>query len=615
MFFDGIHLKTLPYKAIFRQWRLKQKPVTPNESKASYGAGNCKNMEKKSQKVVCQNCRANFVIEPNDFGFYEKIKVPPPTFCPECRRQRRWAWRNNMSLYSRKCKLCDESVISIYSPDSSIIIYCNKCWWSDKWDPKSYGKEYDFSKPFFTQFKELMQKVPHMSVVNDDGIASVNCEYTHDWWFSKDCYMCFSGWNVQSVMYSFFMLQGRDMMDCNIIRSKSENLYECVRGKNSYQLKYSQLCLACIDSQFLYDCANCSNCFMCANLRNKKYHFKNKEYSKEEYEKILASYRLDTFSGVERAQKEYDEFILQYPRRYVFITHSLNCNGDHISFSKNLKNCFVAKNCENCRYSEFIGDANNPNKDCYDITMSGGVSESYEGVVIDHSQLNLFSVFSVKSQDLKYTQHCHNCKHCFGCVGLRNANYCIFNKQYTKEEYEKLMPKIIGHMNKMPYVDHIGNSYGYGEFYPIEMSPFGYNETYAPELQMFTREEAENNGYNWRENVQRTKGKETIYPEDIPNSVDDVADNILDEVLCCIVCERNYKIVPKELIFYRKLKIPIPRRCFYCRYQMRLLKTNSLKLWHRKCMKEGCKNEFETSYAPERPEIVYCEKCYQSEVY
>ena len=35
------------------------------------------------------------------------------------------------------------------------------------------------------------------------------------------------------------------------------------------------------------------------------------------------------------------------------------------------------------------------------------------------------------------------------------------------------------------------------------------------------------------------------------------------------------------------------------------------RLWHRKCMKEGCENEFETAYAPDRPEIVYCERCYQ----
>mgnify|MGYP001570735483 CR=1 FL=1 len=595
-------------------------------------------MEFKSEKKICQNCKKDFIIEPDDFGFYEKIHVPPPTFCPECRRQRRWAWRNNMSLYNRKCDLCSKGVISIYSPDSGLTVYCNKCWWSDKWDPKSYGVDYDFSKPFFTQFRELIQKVPHMAIVNDDGIASVNCEYTHDWWFSKNCYMCFSGWNVQDVMYSFFILQGRDIVDSNIIRSKSENLYECYMTALCYNVKYSQICYKCIDSKFLYDCWDCSDCFVCTSLRNKKYCFKNKQYSKEEYEKILESYRLDTFSGVEKAQKEYDEFILNYPRRYLLMFRTQSSLGEIVSDSKNVKYCFVTKGSENCRYCDFAGDAKNPDKDCYDVTLSGGLSESYECVVGDHSQLNLFALFSVKSQDLKYTQHCHNCKHCFGCVGLRNANYCIFNKQYSKEEYEKLMPKIIKQMNDMPYKDKIGNEYRFGEFYPIELSPFGYNETYAPEMKPLSREEAKNKGYNWQENIQKTKGKETLLPEKIPDSINDVEDNILEEVLKCIECERNYKIIKNELIFYRKLKIPIPRRCFYCRYQARLKKGRSLKLWHRQCMcgrvgspqatrehlhgaenpRQGgarCKNEFETSYTPDRPEIVYCEKCYQAEVY
>jgi len=98
----------------------------------------------QSETRNCQNCKNDFVIDSEDFNFYTKINVPPPTFCPSCRRQRRNAWRNNFSLYSRKCDLCSKNVISIYSPDSGIIVYCNKCWWSDKWDPKSYVMDYDF---------------------------------------------------------------------------------------------------------------------------------------------------------------------------------------------------------------------------------------------------------------------------------------------------------------------------------------------------------------------------------------------------------------------------------------------------------------------------------------
>ncbi len=577
-------------------------------------------METKSEKKICQNCKKDFIIEPDDFGFYEKMKVPPPTFCPECRRQRRNAWRNTFSLYSRKCESCEKSIVSLYAPDSEIAVYCNKCWWSDKWDAKSYGIDYDFSKPFFTQFRALIGRVPHMSVVNDDGIASLNCEYTHDVWFSKNCYMAFNGWYVENVMYSFLFLAGRDMVDCMYIRSKNEWLYECIIARNCYQLKYSRFCMNCVDSQFLYDCRDCLDCFMCAGLRNKKFYFKNKQYLEEEYKKILENYQLDTFSGVEKAQKEFDEFILKYPRRYVDNIQNVNCIGDIISNSKNCKDCFVIKGSENCKYCDLgISD-----KDCFDLVMSGELSECYEGITVDHSQLNLFGLFSVKSQDIRYTQHCHNCKHVFGCVGLRDSSYCIFNKQYTKEEYEKLVPKIIKQMNDFPYKDKLGNEYKYGEYYPIELSPFGYNETVAMEHSLLNKGQIQEKGFNWQDNIQKTTRKETLKQEDIPENINDVNDSILNEVLACMNCNRNYKIIQNELNFYRKMKIPIPRRCFYCRHDARLKRRNPFRLWHRACMCEKknhfhgtgkCETEFETSYAPDRSEIIYCEKCYQQEVY
>ena len=568
-------------------------------------------MEHKSQKVVCQNCRKEFVIEPDDFGFYKKIKVPPPTWCPECRSQRRLAWRNDLFLYNRTCDLCKKSILTIYSKESEIIVYCNRCWWSDNWDPFKYGQEYDFLRTFFEQFKELTLKVPHLGLINDDGMGSVNCEYTQDFAFGKNCYMVFVAWHIENVMYSFFILNGRDMMDCMNIRSKNEWLYECIIHRNCYQVKYSKYCISCIDSQFLYNCRDCSNCFMCTDLRNKKYYFKNKEYSKEEYEKIVEGYNLDTFSGVEKAQKEFDKFALKYPKRYVDVIQSLNCTGDVISTSKNLKNCFIVKNCDNCSYSDFIKDA----KDCYDMATGGELSECYEDITCDLSSRNLFGIFSWKNQDVEYTKHCHSSKSLFGCVGIRNKKYCLLNKQYSKEDYEILVEKIKKQMIDMPYKDINGCVYKYGEFYPAELSYFGYNETVANERFPLVKEEAISKNLNWQDDIQKTTGKETLKPEQISDAIGDVSESILNEVLACIECNRNYKIIKNELIFYKKMQIPIPRRCFYCRHAARVARRNPFKLWHRKCMKKGCENEFETSYAPERPEIVYCEKCYQKEVY
>ncbi len=79
----------------------------------------------------CQNCKLDFIIEPEDFVFYEKIKVPPPTFCPDCRLARKLVWRNERSLYKRNCDLCKKNIISMYKPTVLFPVYCHECWWSD----------------------------------------------------------------------------------------------------------------------------------------------------------------------------------------------------------------------------------------------------------------------------------------------------------------------------------------------------------------------------------------------------------------------------------------------------------------------------------------------------
>src|SRR3989344_9465491 len=527
---------------------------------------------------ACQNCKQDFTIEKEDFNFYEKIKVPPPTFCPDCRSQRRLAWKNNTSLYNRTCGLCGKNIVTIYSPESKLCVYCIKCWWSDKWDPKSYGRDYDFSRPFFEQMKDLQQEVPAIALMNDNGLisGSVNCEYNQDFASAKNCYMVFVAWRIENVMYSFFMLNGKDMMDCINIRSKNEWLYECNIARNCYNLKFCKYSLADIDSAFLDHCSNCSDCFMCYGLVSKKYYFKNKQYSKQEYEKILESYHLDTYSGQEKAKGEFGEFLKPYFRRYAEMFHCVNSTGDVMSYSKNCKNCFVTKDSENCRYADLIADV----KDSYDISGGGEFSEGYENITCDNSSRNFFGVYSWKNEDARYTEHCHSSRHLFGCVGLRKGRYSILNKEYTKEAYEKLVEKIIAQMSDAPYTDKAGNVYKYGEFYPTEHSPFGYNETMAIENFPLQKDEVLKKGYNWQDNLQRTTGQETLKPEDIPDSINNVTDSILEEVLKCIECGRNYKIVPNELLFYRKMKIPVARKCFYCRHNDWAKKRNPFKHGH-----------------------------------
>ena len=111
----------------------------------------------------CQNCKYNFTIYPEDLVFYDAIKVPMPTFCPDCRAQRRLVWRNERTLYKRKCDLCSKSVIGIYPENTPFPVYCYDCWYGDGWDPLSYGVEYDSSVSFFEQLKTLINTVPRLA--------------------------------------------------------------------------------------------------------------------------------------------------------------------------------------------------------------------------------------------------------------------------------------------------------------------------------------------------------------------------------------------------------------------------------------------------------------------
>ncbi|KKQ86523.1 MAG: hypothetical protein UT09_C0032G0002 [Parcubacteria group bacterium GW2011_GWF2_38_8] len=182
-------------------------------------------MEYKPQNVICQNCKTQFTIEPEDFNFYEKIKVPSPTFCPECRMIRRMSWRNARNLYKHICdaKGHGEIILSIYSKEKKHIVYDQKYWWRDSWDPLDYGKNYDFSKPFFIQFDELIKNVPLPNVSN---LNPVNTEYANMTIDSKNCYLVFSGSRNENCFYS------EGINDCRN-SEWGRHSYECRRAKGS----------------------------------------------------------------------------------------------------------------------------------------------------------------------------------------------------------------------------------------------------------------------------------------------------------------------------------------------------------------------------------------------
>ena len=177
-------------------------------------------------------------------------------------------------------------------------------------------------------------------------------------------------------------------------------------------------------------------------------------------------------------------------------------------------------------------------------------------------------------------------------------------------------------MKNMPYVDSAGRTYSYGEFFPFDISPLAYNQSLAQDFFPLDEQGIREKGYVWKEHNRR-EFQATMDGQDLPDSIAEVEEKtITKEAIRCEKCSHPYRIIPTEIQFYKRIGLPLPHLCHNCRFIERFKFVNPPKLFHRACMCQQtshehgnkCPNEFETSYSPNRPEIVYCESCYQKEV-
>lgn len=548
---------------------------------------------------TCKNCDKNFQITDDDIEFYKTLKVPGPTFCPDCRQQRRLIWRNERTLYKRKCDATGKDIISVFSPDKPFTVYENEYWYSDKWNPMDYGREFDFNRTFFEQFEELIQKVPQLA---RSAVNNQNSDFVNQCGWCKNCYLIFEADYDENCYYSNNLYDSKVSMDM-LMCTKCELCYECLDCENCYNLKFSQDCRNCSDSWFLKSCIGCRNCFGCINLRNKEYYFLNEKCTKAKFEEKLNNTNLKTYNYLQKARENFLNFTKKYPHKYLHGTQNENPVGDYLFNTQNCHNCFDVNACQDCKY---VFNARNMKK-CHDITVFGSIGSTefcYENHEIGANVRSIFFSDQIwdGSHDIFYSKLCINgCHDIFGCCGLKRAQYCILNKQYSEEDYRILKEKIIEHMNKTPGAQREQ----WGEFFPATISPYAYNETIAQNFFPLSKGEALAKGYKWKDPDPKEYLKQTCQ---ISPLIKDVPDTIIDQILACTDCGKNYKIMPEELKFYRNQKLPIPLKCHNCRHKDRFKLRNPRQLYERNCQK--CDFKLQTSYAPDRPEPIYCEKCY-----
>lgn len=540
----------------------------------------------------CAVTGEEFMITKSDQGFYEKMDVPAPSLCPEERQRQRISYRNFRSLYRRTCDATGKTVVSMYHPDQPFPVYENNYWWGDEWDSLDYGQEINWEESFFDQYHQLAQAVPRFATSN---VKCQNAQYANFAWNSKDCYLVFGCVRNEDCLYGHIVWDCKNCVD-NLYIFRCEWCHECIDCLDCYDLHFSTECSSCSESYFLHDCRGCKNCFACTNLRQKQYCFMNEQLTKEVYEAKIQ--KLKPFSretlemGRTWLEKEKKEKCVFPP---LFGVQNEDVTGNHIYESKNCHHAYDAKKGED---SKFLYTSYGQ-KNSQDISFTGDETRfCYNCLTMALSENCRCCHSCFQGSDLDYCEYCFSCSNCFGCTGLRNKQYCILNKRYSKEDYTKLKEKLMEKMKKEGQ---------WGEFFPMGHSPFAYNEAIVQEYCPLSEAEIVARNLRWKK-----KEEPATYDgpqRRVPPTITDVQSDIVDVILTCQESQQNYRILKNELAFFQKVGLPLSPMSPDIRHKRRMKLRNPRELWKRPCAE--CSAEIESTFVPDRPETVLCETCYQ----
>lgn len=281
---------------------------------------------------------------------------------------------------------------------------------------------------FFSELKKLLSRYPKVPT------AIINCEnsdYGDYIYHSKNLHICFDCENCVDCLYTYDSYIVANCVDCDYC-VQTELSYESVDSVKCFNSDYLEYCVNTRDSFYSFNCLNCNDVFGCVNLSNKSYCIFNRQLSKDEYKEKVVFYKKWL---AEKVLAMVEDLRKRYPFTQKEAYNENSFYGNYIHHNKNCYLSFDAAHDEECAY---LYDCFY-NKTCYDMTYSSQNNQlSYE--VVDSTNLfNCnFSVFSDNSHDSSYIFNCSNVKNCIGCVSLSNKQYCILNRQFTREQYEKV---------------------------------------------------------------------------------------------------------------------------------------------------------------------------------
>lgn len=493
----------------------------------------------------------NFTISEVERAYCGQRTIPLPAISPLERFREMFAFRNERILFERKCSKTGKDIISCYRPETKFPVFEREVWLSDENNPLQYGRAYDFSRPFFEQFYDLACVVPREGKI---GVNAENSPYVNLSMNVKNCYYTFGCLGDEDSMYAVKLYHSRDCVDCMYV-TNCELCYECVNTHNSYDLRWSTHAFHCRESAFLYGCRNCSNCFGCVGLEHKQYCIWNVQYTKEEYEEKITTINTGKTDIIETFKQQLTTVVKETGYVYQSIISSEECSGAYIENSHNCHNSYFVRESDSLEHC--FGAQKSKDSISIHTCIEGELN--YRCIAIGLNSYN--SQFCHTATNLVDSMYCAIVFHgekMFGCIGIpRRASYCILNKQYSKEEYEELLPRVIAHMQ---------STNEWGKFFPMWMSDFPYIDTIAQEYFPLTEEEGKKLHVHWAQAKAMHQFTQTYV---VPNDIVDVSDDICEAILVDTETQKPFRLQKKELEFYRNHQIPVPQESFETRHLRR----------------------------------------------
>ena len=479
--------------------------------------------------------------------WWEKFELPLPTISPEERFRRKLPFKNYLILFKRTDSKSWKQIISSYPPDSIYTVYSQPHWWSDSWDPLDYGKIYSASN-IIEQIHVLWRSVPVPSLDNA-YLENINSDHVNGCGPSKDCYLTSNSAYNEKCLYGWFIFNSTYSLDCNKISdshycSNSQHLRKC------YNIHFSWDSSDCRDSRYIFSCNGCQNILGGVWLKNQKYQILNMPCTPWQYESTLLRLWKE-YNFRQEFEKKVQLLVSKLGLSKNILTGSIESTGDFCYDSKNAYECYNTRDCEDVFY---IRDSFQTRDSAHISMWWDDTSLSYDSIDVGLNVCNIYWSTSCWEGSVYnfYSHKCNNCQYIFGCSWLRNKSYCIFNKQYTKKEWENTVKVIIRQMQ---------SEWSWGEFLDPKYAPFAYNESLGAYFSPLTRDEAFKRGFIWsdREEVIPEGITKVIPWERLPENISEVPDDVLYWAIKCPKTGKYFQIQPLELEMLRKFSLPTPR--------------------------------------------------------